>query len=596
VLTAVVGLALLATAWRAPAADAPPRPADPGGADDVLDLLYLTDARPYVFRLHLIIDGKPYTVRWAERVQKVFNYLDRDGDGALSKDEVMLAPAPQQMAQLFHGVPYSTVAFNDAAAIFKEMDADGDGKVTPAEFLAYYRRSAAGPAQLVGAPGRAVGTDAVTDKLFQILDVEKKGKLSKQDLAVADRVLQKYDLNDDEIITADELLQAPRQPALPIDGALLVQQQAPQSQVVPLGESPFQLVPREEAPKRITERLKVAKDLLARYDKNKDGKLSPSEIGVPQDVFDRYDADRDGAWSATELLRWMIFEPDLEAVVRLGRVDEKDGLLDLVSPREAAAPPAPAVHKAAFNALSLGTSDALLSLIRSGVAFNYSTLTETVYQSYDQQFLAIDKEDRRFITRQQCADGNNPMMYQAFPIIDADGDGRVTEQEIKAWVALATESIGSVPQISVADNGRALFEMLDVNNDGRLTLRELRGAWARLAPYDRRGEGAVARDEIPQQFQITVVEAGLDPNVLQQQQALQPQAQAPAPAPGPMRIERGPLWFRKMDVNGDGDVSPREFLGSLEDFKRIDTDGDGLISVEEAEAFDALMRAKNSDK
>ena len=186
------------------------------------------------------------------------------------------------------------------------------------------------------------------------------------------------------------------------------------------------------------------------------------------------------------------------------------------------------------------------------------------------------------------------VLYQAFPVIDRDGDGRLTEEELRAWVALGTESAGCVPTISVADNGRALFELLDANNDGRLTLREMRGAWARLAPYDRTGAGAISREEIPQQFQLTLQQAGVDPNAFPQQAVQQaiPVAQPAQPA----RIERGPLWFRKMDVNGDGDVSPREFLGSLEDFKRIDTDGDGLISVEEAEAFDAMMRAKKGEK
>src|SRR5262249_39045149 len=54
--------------------------------------------------------------------------------------------------------------------------------------------------------------------------------------------------------------------------------------------------------------------------------------------------------------------------------------------------------------------------------------------------------------------------------------------------------------------------------------------------------------------------------------------------------KRGPLWFQKMDRNGDGDVSRKEFLGSDERFKEIDADGDGLISAEEAERYDRRGR------
>jgi hypothetical protein len=44
----------------------------------------------------------------------------------------------------------------------------------------------------------------------------------------------------------------------------------------------------------------------------------------------------------------------------------------------------------------------------------------------------------------------------------------------------------------------------------------------------------------------------------------------------------GPVWFRKMDRNRDGDVTPREFLGSLDRFNELDADSDGLLSGEEA--------------
>ena len=52
----------------------------------------------------------------------------------------------------------------------------------------------------------------------------------------------------------------------------------------------------------------------------------------------------------------------------------------------------------------------------------------------------------------------------------------------------------------------------------------------------------------------------------------------------------GLIWFQKMDRNRDGDISPREFLGPRDTFKKIDADGDGLISREEAEKAEALFR------
>ena len=61
---------------------------------------------------------------------------------------------------------------------------------------------------------------------------------------------------------------------------------------------------------------------------------------------------------------------------------------------------------------------------------------------------------------------------------------------------------------------------------------------------------------------------------------------------GPRRAARstakaatlGPLWFRKMDRNNDGDVSLREFVGPLETFRKLDANGDGFIDRAEAEA------------
>ena len=45
----------------------------------------------------------------------------------------------------------------------------------------------------------------------------------------------------------------------------------------------------------------------------------------------------------------------------------------------------------------------------------------------------------------------------------------------------------------------------------------------------------------------------------------------------PQRLSVGPVWFDHMDRNGDGNRSPREFLGTPERFEKMDADHDGLI-------------------
>jgi Ca2+-binding EF-hand superfamily protein len=117
----------------------------------------------------------------------------------------------------------------------------------------------------------------------------------------------------------------------------------------------------------------------------------------------------------------------------------------------------------------------------------------------------------------------------------------------------------------------AVFGWLDVNHDERLKTRELAGATARLAELDRDGRGHVMASDVPEQLSCYVVRGAAPTDGTGMS--------APAAAP-PTSL---PAWLKAMDGNGDGEISPREFLGTREQFTTLDKNGDGYLDASEAQ-------------
>jgi Ca2+-binding EF-hand superfamily protein len=563
-------LGLLAALLLAPAgrpAQAPQR-ADPGSAEDVQDVLFFSDSRPVLIRLHILVDGKPYGGRWTEHLTRWFRFLDRDEDGFLSRAEAGRAPGAPMLQQLMNN-PFNFQAGN--APPFDNLDRDQDGKVSLAEFLRHYRPSPAGPVQLVPVTNPSARQDLVTEALFTLLDADKDGRLSQTELAAAESVLHKYDQDDDELITAQELVPPGTVPA---PNPVRLQRMPAQPPSLPL-----MLVPREDAPRRIATRLRVAKEVLARYDKNKNNTLSRDEIGMPNELFDQLDDNKDGELDSLELLRWVIITPDIEVVLRLGRVEGKREMIEAAGRRN------PALRRTASNALAFSFEENCINLIPASSVPSQSA--PSIRRFFVQQFKAADQKNKGYLTKKQLQMPQFFNLYSILTVADRDEDDSLGLDELNAWADLMAGGLNCQTTVSLAESGRGLFQILNANQDGRLSIRELRNVWTRLSPYDRGGDRSISRKDIPFQYQIAVNPGGL--NFAAVQPGGNPQAGL---APAPLVSARGPLWFRKMDRNGDGDVSPREFLGTREDFRRLDTDGDGLISLEEAIRADAALRKK----
>lgn len=150
-------------------------------------------------------------------------------------------------------------------------------------------------------------------------------------------------------------------------------------------------------------------------------------------------------------------------------------------------------------------------------------------------------------------------------VADANANESLNRKELDSWLDLQEQIARGQVFITMLDGG-GLFELLDADHDGALSVRELREAWARLRAASCVVDGAFDRKKLPR---TVLVAASLG-----------------YPASIRWAHSTGPNWFRGMDRNGDGDVSRKEFTSTPEMFDKLDLNRDGLLSAEEAEKTD----------
>lgn len=163
----------------------------------------------------------------------------------------------------------------------------------------------------------------------------------------------------------------------------------------------------------------------------------------------------------------------------------------------------------------------------------------------------------------------------------------VLQQPHSATLQLGTVQVdfsavqsGHSDQISVGavNDGYPMLPLIDPNDDGKFTIRELRELPNRLAAFDRDGDGSLSSEENRSVVRLCF---GLGPHVhteLAGLRSIQPSAKESLPM--------APNWFSQMDVNNDNDVTRREFPGTDEQFSQLDIDNDRLIHVTEAVEFE----------
>jgi Ca2+-binding EF-hand superfamily protein len=164
-----------------------------------------------------------------------------------------------------------------------------------------------------------------------------------------------------------------------------------------------------------------------------------------------------------------------------------------------------------------------------------------------------------------------------FKTVDVNSDNKVDLDEITKYLGVKTVAPMNQVQLSVTDESRSLFDVLDTREDRRLSPRELIAAASMLEKIDGNKDGRVTFSELTTRIAVTakVKSPAPERNMMMMRM--------PANRPGPATVARdsGPDWFQRMDRNYDGDVSWKEFLGPRTAFDRYDKDKDGLLSADE---------------
>jgi Ca2+-binding EF-hand superfamily protein len=526
--------------------------------NDAQSLLFFGPLRPVWIRLRVTIDGKPFRESWQANIQRLFAEADADGDGVVRTIKSAgdkPTPTDSIAALAAASAVYLGQEIAQARAGLEKTAAEGGGMLSFAAFQKYFEQAAPPFSLAVG-----LGRTSAGQALFGLLDANGDQQLTADELNGAEERLRIRDFDDNESLTRLELVDAPN------TSLAAISQTADETRSSPLPMAgPLAMVDLTTPPAAIREAI------LAEYDRDHDGKISTSgtsaEITPTPAQLARLDVLAGEPVDGQALARFCVGGPDVELKVELGKIS--------LTSRRFGAPRAraetntgPRIKQRPDGSLDLTLDDAHIYLRRNNRDPSKNNDSGPSLQNFD-------ADNNGYLDDKELA--NVPNLAGAFEVIDADHDGKVFAGELQSYVDRQNRAASVRLLLEVFDQGQELFDHLDENHDYRLSTRELHNAAEIVKQIDANHDGRLSADEIPQQLMLELSRNTPQAAVTERRSIRGGERVRPA-------AKRGPGWFQKMDRNDDGELSPREFLGPPDVFKRLDKDKNGVLDPTEVES------------
>jgi Ca2+-binding EF-hand superfamily protein len=517
-------------------------------------LVLLAPSAPFIIELILQVDRGDFRTATTDYIERLFQSLDGNQDHFIDLKEMKNVPA-FGIKLLDQGSPTERLKMLDTIP--------ADNRLSLGEFASYIHRAQGTAFRIAGAPARS----SQVIELFRKLDQNRDGSVSDEEFSTSSKTLFMYDRDEDEVLNLVEL-----RPFMSDPNAVIAQPVSRQSI-----ETPFRRLDNDrsinaaidELFKKYVEYQNTGKDAIS-LDCFRQGE---SDFAAIQDD----DLNSDGFFSRDELFAYL-----QNPVVNLR--------LQVSLPRQQSFRPSLTIldkHSSRVSDIKINSRsklefriDSLLLELR--VKSSRHMFADTV-RFYQTRFRVVDGDKNGYLSVAEFAQLNLP--DTDYKKVDKNKDEMLTVDELTKYLMKDTAAVQDQVVMTVDNDGKSLFEILDTDLDRRLSPRELKKSLQRVREFDGNRDQSLDHSELRGHFKITV-ELGkpelfvFDPRVnamsMNQNRTVQ-------------RTVSGPRWFQRMDRNRDGDISRREFLFDPSLFDLLDRDHDQLISSAEADAYQQVQ-------